>query len=196
MNSWSGDTFWPKDAQVILTIQTNEDINDWSAWHYDPKGLFSVKSTYKLSAVQKEHNKNRDASTSGSSSSTDEGFDWMKNLGHECLEQDFKELEKMGDHTRVANPISWEAPPTDVYKVNVDAAYRASMNDGGWGFVARGSDGSFLAGECGKLGKVSSVLQAEALSAFFALEGGRGMGIIILESGDGCATVGKGDDFI
>jgi hypothetical protein len=42
------DTFWPEDAKVILTIPIDVDMDDWPAWHFDPKGVFSVKSAYKL----------------------------------------------------------------------------------------------------------------------------------------------------
>jgi hypothetical protein len=42
------DTFWPEDAVIILNILTYENVADWLAWHFDSKGIFSVKSTYKL----------------------------------------------------------------------------------------------------------------------------------------------------
>ena len=42
------DVFWPKDAEVILMIPTDDESVDWPAWHYDPKRGFSVKSAYKL----------------------------------------------------------------------------------------------------------------------------------------------------
>ena len=41
------DVFWPKDAEVILMIPTDDESVDWPARHYDPKGVFSVKSAYK-----------------------------------------------------------------------------------------------------------------------------------------------------
>ena len=46
------ETFWPEeDAQIILAIPIVMQMEDWPAWHFDPKGLFSVKYAYKL-AVQ------------------------------------------------------------------------------------------------------------------------------------------------
>jgi hypothetical protein len=42
------DLFWPKDAAEILRIPIDEQMEDWPAWHFDAKGLFSVKSAYKL----------------------------------------------------------------------------------------------------------------------------------------------------
>jgi len=43
--------FEESDAEAILKIKVNEDQEDRPAWHYDKKGLFSVKSAYKL-AIQ------------------------------------------------------------------------------------------------------------------------------------------------
>ena len=45
-------TFWPQDADIILAIPTHADLEDVPAWHYDARGLFSVRSAYK---VHKEH---------------------------------------------------------------------------------------------------------------------------------------------
>jgi hypothetical protein len=38
------DTFWPEDANEILRIPIDDRMEDWAAWHFDLKGLFSVKS--------------------------------------------------------------------------------------------------------------------------------------------------------
>jgi hypothetical protein len=40
------DIFWEDDAKVILAIPIKHGREDAIAWHYDPKGLFSVKSAY------------------------------------------------------------------------------------------------------------------------------------------------------
>jgi hypothetical protein len=42
------DTFWTKDAEIILNIPTYENVVDWPVWHFDSKGIFSVRSAYKL----------------------------------------------------------------------------------------------------------------------------------------------------
>lgn len=41
------ETFWPEDAEDIDRIHVDVHMEDWPAWHYDSKGLFSVKSAYK-----------------------------------------------------------------------------------------------------------------------------------------------------
>jgi hypothetical protein len=42
------DTLWEVDANVVLKIPIREDFNDFVAWHYDDKGIFTVKSGYHL----------------------------------------------------------------------------------------------------------------------------------------------------
>lgn len=41
-------TFWPEDAEVILHITTNENVEDFVAWHPNKKGLFLVRSAHKI----------------------------------------------------------------------------------------------------------------------------------------------------
>jgi hypothetical protein len=41
-------TFWPQDASIILAIPVHADLEDVPAWHYDARGLFSVRSAYKV----------------------------------------------------------------------------------------------------------------------------------------------------
>lgn len=51
-NCWDEDlvrqTFNHDDAQVILGIPLCEQHDDFIAWHFDQRGLFSVKSAYKV----------------------------------------------------------------------------------------------------------------------------------------------------
>jgi hypothetical protein len=42
------NNFWDMDAKTILAIPIKEEFEDCVAWQYDDKGLFSVKSAYKL----------------------------------------------------------------------------------------------------------------------------------------------------
>jgi hypothetical protein len=41
--------FFEQDSDVILAIPLREDMEDDWAWHYEPKGCFTVKYAYKLS---------------------------------------------------------------------------------------------------------------------------------------------------
>jgi hypothetical protein len=45
------NTFWDVDASKILKIPIRDDFDDYPAWHFDEKGLFSVKSAYHLGRV-------------------------------------------------------------------------------------------------------------------------------------------------
>jgi hypothetical protein len=50
--SWDEDllkqTFRTDDVDLILSIPVHTELDDIVAWHYDKKGLFSVKSAYKV----------------------------------------------------------------------------------------------------------------------------------------------------
>lgn len=41
-------TFWPQDAEMILAMPIKAEMEDDWAWFYDPKGIFLVKSAYKV----------------------------------------------------------------------------------------------------------------------------------------------------
>uniref|UniRef100_A0A453A9D4 Reverse transcriptase zinc-binding domain-containing protein n=1 Tax=Aegilops tauschii subsp. strangulata TaxID=200361 RepID=A0A453A9D4_AEGTS len=42
------ETFWPDDVHHILQMPLRDGVSDFIAWQFDPKGLHSVKSAYKL----------------------------------------------------------------------------------------------------------------------------------------------------
>ena len=48
------DTFWEMDAKVILTMPIRPEFEDFPAWYYDKKGLFSVRSAYKIYVKQRD----------------------------------------------------------------------------------------------------------------------------------------------
>jgi hypothetical protein len=66
--SWDEDlvnfVFDPDDAKEILSIPIRPDMEDWVAWHYDRKGVFSVKSAYQLGVILRDSKGCRDASSS------------------------------------------------------------------------------------------------------------------------------------
>jgi hypothetical protein len=50
-------TFVEQDMDIILATPVHTELDDLIAWHYDSKGIFSVKSAYR---VHREHrHKNR-----------------------------------------------------------------------------------------------------------------------------------------
>ena len=48
------DLFWYVDVHRILQIPLVAGREDFVAWHYDAKGVFSVKSAYHVLDVKKE----------------------------------------------------------------------------------------------------------------------------------------------
>jgi hypothetical protein len=70
--------FWPEDASEILRIPIADNLEDWPAWYFDTKGLFSVKSAYKVAVARIDRLAGLDTSTSGSGSDNKCQFEWYK----------------------------------------------------------------------------------------------------------------------
>ena len=62
------EIFWEEDVQHILSIPIKQGYDDSLAWHYDVRGLFSVKSVYHVLDDSREQKKVRQV---GSTSSAD-----------------------------------------------------------------------------------------------------------------------------
>jgi hypothetical protein len=58
------DNFTAEDTRDILSIPLCLDMEDYVAWHLDSKGIFSVKSAYRLGVSIRDARLNRDASSS------------------------------------------------------------------------------------------------------------------------------------
>jgi hypothetical protein len=69
--------FVQEDADEILSIPIREHMEDSVAWHFDDKGVFSIKSAYRLGVSLRDSKQDRDAS---SSSSTDAVSSLWKNI--------------------------------------------------------------------------------------------------------------------
>lgn len=48
------DVFWEEDGQLILKMPLRAGTDDFMAWNFDPKGVFSVNQAYKLQRALKE----------------------------------------------------------------------------------------------------------------------------------------------
>lgn len=68
------DTFWDEDAQLILVIPVHGGMENMAAWHFDKKGIFSVKSAYK---VFRTDQLNKSRSGGASTSNLDPGLESM-----------------------------------------------------------------------------------------------------------------------
>ena len=71
------DTFWPDDVKHILQIPLREGAQDFIAWHYDSKGIHSVKSAYKLLAINSKADAHYQRNTAVCSNAEDSNI-WSK----------------------------------------------------------------------------------------------------------------------
>jgi len=78
---------------------------------------------------------------------------------------EFKKLDSQQKQEKQKTQMKWKAPPADYYKLNIDASFDPKTTSGGWGYIARNSEGDFLDGGGGSIIRVFDVLQAEALAA-------------------------------
>ena len=46
--------FWEEDVKEIMLIPLREGHDDYVAWHFDSKGIFSVRSAYHVLDDQRE----------------------------------------------------------------------------------------------------------------------------------------------
>jgi hypothetical protein len=70
------DTFSPEDVDEILQIPVDPNVADCPAWHYDAKGIFSVKSGYKLVVARRDTKIGQDASSSEVKGENGGSYDW------------------------------------------------------------------------------------------------------------------------
>jgi hypothetical protein len=79
--NWDGelvrDIFWEDDVQHILAIPIKHGREDTIAWHYDPRGMFSVKFAYHVLEDKREQNQHRQTGSSSSSPDHQTDFDWL-----------------------------------------------------------------------------------------------------------------------
>jgi hypothetical protein len=68
--------FQPEDVKAILSINVCDGMEDFLAWHFDPRGQFSVKSAYKLGVMLRDRNSGKEAASSASSNDPGPSFDW------------------------------------------------------------------------------------------------------------------------
>jgi hypothetical protein len=75
-NKWKEDlverVFTSEDAKIITQIPIQEHIQDFMAWHYDKRGIFSIKSAYRV-AVDSAARESISGLTSSSSAGEEHG---------------------------------------------------------------------------------------------------------------------------
>ena len=82
MNSWDTDlvyqTFNADDAETILKIPILENTNDFIAWHFDKKCVFSVKSAYRVAADSAKRDSRHGLPSCSEGTSETSNFNWKK----------------------------------------------------------------------------------------------------------------------
>lgn len=68
--------FWPEDVPIILALPTHVEMQDVVAWHYDPGGVFSVKSAYRLWCDDHQRQSTHSSGAASSGRSGDEDKVW------------------------------------------------------------------------------------------------------------------------
>ncbi|PNT75811.1 hypothetical protein BRADI_1g38111v3 [Brachypodium distachyon] len=64
--------------------------------------------------------------------------------------------------TGVHHVSSWQRPPEDFIKINIDGAFHANSGRGGWGWIARDGEGDIIFAASGAIVRASEALQTEA----------------------------------
>jgi hypothetical protein len=77
-------TFHPDDAQTILVIPLSEDIKDYIGWNFDPRGIFSVKSAYKVQVDSDSIGQGTSAGMTVHQSTISSTFPWKKIWNMPC----------------------------------------------------------------------------------------------------------------
>ena len=65
------DLFWEEDAALILALPVHQGRDNSAAWHFDKRGVFSVKSVYKVARDDQLRNRTTNGQQSGSNSAPD-----------------------------------------------------------------------------------------------------------------------------
>ena len=102
----------------------------------------------------------------------------------ERLLVDFLSLKKPDKPPKPPDIHKWVTPPDNHVKINFDGSYLAGAGTGGWGYLIRDQDGSFIAAGSGNSPHLGSALQSEAVACLAAIKGANEIGAnrIILKS--------------
>lgn len=96
------------------------------------------------------------------------------------------EVIQCGNHTQQCKekPQRWSRPGEGVIKINCDASFYAQNNDGGWGYIARDSDGDVVLASKGKIECAMNSFHAELVACLQGVQAAIDMGVtrVIVET--------------
>ena len=75
--------------------------------------------------------------------------------------------------SRTHMATSWEAPPVDFIKMNIDASFHVDTRNGGWGVIGRDSTSEICVAATGTLSSMYDSMHAEAHALSNAIQIGR-----------------------
>jgi hypothetical protein len=70
------DIYWEDDVQHILSIPVEHGKEDFPAWHFDTKGIFSVKFAYHVLEDNRENDQTKQHGATSSMMATDMSLQW------------------------------------------------------------------------------------------------------------------------
>lgn len=70
--------FWEEDVKQILTIPIRAGVEDGLAWHFDNRGIFSVKSAYHVLEDERRRHKPKQDGASSSGQTNMEKLCWQQ----------------------------------------------------------------------------------------------------------------------
>lgn len=79
------EVFWPKDVPSILAIPIRSGFEDKVAWHFDPRGTFSTKSTYHVLEDRREQSKVKQVGSSSVQKNDKEDEFWGRIWKVKCI---------------------------------------------------------------------------------------------------------------
>uniref|UniRef100_A0ACD6AT50 Uncharacterized protein n=1 Tax=Avena sativa TaxID=4498 RepID=A0ACD6AT50_AVESA len=96
-------------------------------------------------------------------------------VGRHVVEWEAHLKAKQG--TNFLQARSWQPPPTDFVKINVDAAFNISSNSGGWGCICRDEEAVVRFAAAGRIANASDALHAETFALLKAVEVADDLGV-------------------
>jgi ribonuclease HI len=94
------------------------------------------------------------------------------------MARDYTEFFAREQKEKMSVQQSWQAPPQDIQKVNIDGSFSAQDRSGGWGFIIRDSDGDTICSGAGRIPHAQDALQTEAVACIQAMQVAEEQGMI------------------
>lgn len=160
------DIFWEEDARIILALPVHGGMSNLAAWHFDKKGVFSVKSAYK---VYRDDQQNKSSRGGGSASQPDHGYVtmWKKLWGLNCAGKIKHFLWRLAYNSHPLRMnlkrrgMDLDTRCVVCRRLNADGAhvfFRCKTMERVWGILGLEHERSVLAAKCSARDVIEAVL--------------------------------------